>query len=80
MLENYITFYFFSSDYDSSTGTPNTPSTPLNETLSPIEQIFGLMSGGRQTTSTRSNSPYDSDTSGFSSEGSEAALIDMMVR
>ena len=35
-----------------------------------------MSSGGR---STRSGSPYDSDTSGFSSEGSEAALIDMMV-
>ncbi|XP_045183747.1 cytoplasmic polyadenylation element-binding protein 1-like isoform X2 [Mercenaria mercenaria] len=66
------------SDYDSSTGTPMTPSTPLNETLSPIEQIFGLMSSGGKQMSSRSNSPYDADTSGFSSEGSEAALIDMM--
>ncbi|KAH3860150.1 cytoplasmic polyadenylation element-binding protein 1-like [Dreissena polymorpha] len=67
------------SDYESSSGTPGTPGTPLNETLSPIEQIFGLMSGNRgQGPSTRSNSPYDSDTSGFSSEGSEAALLDMM--
>ena len=66
----------FYSDYGSE--SPSTPSTSLNETLSPIEQIFGLMSSGGR--STRSGSPYDSDTSGFSSEGSEAALIDMMVR
>nr|AAD12246.1 cytoplasmic polyadenylation element-binding protein [Spisula solidissima] len=67
------------SDYDSSTGSPMTPVTPLNETLSPIEQIFGMMSsGGRQTSRTR-QSPYsESDTSGFSSEGSEAALVEMM--
>lgn len=31
------------------------------------------------TKPTRSCSPCDSDTSGISSEGSEAALIDMMV-
>lgn len=71
---------YFHSDYDSSTGSPMTPATPLNETLSPIEQIFGMMSsGGRQTSRTR-QSPYnESDTSGFSSEGSEAALVEMMV-
>ncbi|WAR29550.1 CPEB-like protein, partial [Mya arenaria] len=56
------------NDYDSSTGSPATPTTPLNETLSPMEQIFGLMSRDNrgQAASSRSNSPYDSDTSGFS--------------
>ena len=49
----------------------------MNDTLSPVEKILysNLISGGR-----RSTSPADSDTSGISSEGSEAALIDMMVR
>ena len=71
----YNVFSLIHSDYGSE--SPCTPNTSLNETLSPIEQIFGLMSSGGR--STRSGSPYDSDTSGFSSEGSEAAIIDMMV-
>ena len=63
---------FFYSDY----GTVS-PVSPMNDTLSPVEKILysNLISGGR-----RSTSPADSDTSGISSEGSEAALIDMMVR
>ncbi|KAL4216565.1 Cytoplasmic polyadenylation element-binding protein 1 [Mactra antiquata] len=67
------------SDYDSSTGSPMTPATPLNETLSPIEQIFGIMSSGARQTARTRQSPYnESDTSGISSEGSEAALVEMM--
>ncbi|XP_063437439.1 cytoplasmic polyadenylation element-binding protein 1-like isoform X2 [Mytilus trossulus] len=58
------------SDYGTSS-----PNSTMNDTLSPVEKILysNLISGSR-----RSTSPADSDTSGISSEGSEAALIDMM--
>ncbi|KAK3577374.1 hypothetical protein CHS0354_008471 [Potamilus streckersoni] len=63
------------SDYGSM--TPPTPS--LNETLSPIEKMLytSLMNSGGSRYS-RSPSPYESDTSGFGSESSDTALIDMM--
>ncbi|KAL5020336.1 hypothetical protein ScPMuIL_003228 [Solemya velum] len=62
-----------SSDY----GTVS-PSSHVSESLSPVEKI--LYSSLLPSTSRpiRSPSPCDSDTSGFSSEGSEAALLDMM--
>lgn len=77
-MKYYSKFYcwlFYSSDY----GTLS-PQSPQNEGgLSPVEKMIysTIMQQGNKPT--RSCSPCDSDTSGISSEGSEAALIDMMV-
>ncbi|XP_078330089.1 cytoplasmic polyadenylation element-binding protein 1-like isoform X1 [Crassostrea virginica] len=69
-----------------SPGTPNSsdygtlsPQSPQNEGgLSPVEKMIYSTIMQQGSKPTRSVSPCDSDTSGISSEGSEAALIDMM--